>query len=1042
MDKYFKLLNEKFSKLIEEDEVDIKPIEKPAGELEGEPEGEPIELEPFTLADITKEAKKVFQDSNWEIWKPTSENGMILLSKDTRWLVKHTWSLEKRTGYDEISSESWTLKNWGSAYIIINKQKPEKKFLFQVGWGGMYSPSFARYSMASWVLKQNSSTMSRWFANQNFQFVSNRLKTVVASADFKKSGGVYTYPPKAQIPWSDREDATKIIITPGTTRINANAFYNFNTITEVEIPDSVTALGNTSFSNMEKLTGIKLPPNLVTIGDNVFHDCTSLKSVIIPDKVRKMGESVFSGCSKLETLFIPSSVKTMGKILREWGENDTFKNLTIYCEAPSKPESWDENWNATYVGENWNRETQTWISTNIKKIENVIWGASKPTVSEELNEDNEDGKEDDLEGSDEIEFKSLPEVKVLYEDSEWKIFKSVTFDSIIEYAGSDKIGLIWAESIMPSYYYINGNINERLKLVERDFYNTLQYKKRPYLIIANKKNKINYLFYMIGNLGMSTAEILSNKSNDSIDFEKFIKNRSIDFQNWFKKNYSSLAYEIEEIQIKKNYKGIYEYPNPNNIKYTDLNKFYKGLYRIKDIYTAINIKDGTKQIEEQAFEGFHSVKEIVVPDSVITIGSNAFTNCFNLKKVTLSKNLKTIGNNAFENTMIKNINIPDSVEEIGNECFLGTEIKNVFIPLSVKKLGKKVFSQETKKIYCEAKSKPERWHENWDVTEYEERAEVIWGASKPSITEEKETLNEENDDLLTLLKDEKLLYEDSEWKIVRPITFDKLIEYAKSKETGHSWALQILKYVAAAPKDSVEGSFYDKEEKKFPYVIILNKKNKKNYLFLISNKFSLKTEYVIDTNNEESYFYDFIKNKNLEFQNFFKKQFKTLEYNIDSVQQKQKVLKEYDGVYEYPNTEKIEDSAREHYTKIIIKEGTKEIEDSAFDGFDNVKSVNIPESVSVIGDGAFYFCRQLRNIFIPKNVKIIGKSAFDYCLNLKKIYCEAPSKPEGWHEDWDMYNKYMGGKHDVIWGASRPNVNEKVEEESDLEETMVGYMVF
>jgi hypothetical protein len=691
--------------------------------------------------------------------------------------------------------------------------------------------------MASWVLKQNSSTMSRWFANQNFQFVSNRLKTVVASADFKKSGGVYTYPPKAQIPWSDRENATKIIITPGTTRINANAFYNFNTITEVDIPDSVTALGNSSFSSMEQLDSIKLPPNLVTIGDSVFHDCNSLKSVIIPNKVRKIGEGVFSSCSKLETLFIPSSVKTMGKILREWGENDTFKNLTIYCEAPSKPESWDENWNATYVGETWSPETQTWSYRDIKKIENVIWGASKPTVSEELNEDNEDGKEDDLEGSDEIEFKSLPEVKVLYEDSEWKIFKSVTFDSIIEYAGSDKIGLIWAESIMRGYYYINGNINERLKLVERDFYNTLQYKKRPYVIIANKKNKINYLFYMIGNLGMSTAEILSNKSNDSIDFEKFIKNRSIDFQNWFKKNYSSLAYEIEEIQIKKNYKGIYEYPNPNNIKYTDLNKFYKGLYRIKDIYTAINIKDGTKQIEEQAFEGFHSVKEIVVPDSVITIGSNAFTNCFNLKKVTLSKNLKTIGNNAFENTMIKNINIPDSVEEIGNECFLGTEIKNVFIPLNVKKLGKKVFSQETKKIYCEAPSKPEGWHKNWDVTEYEERAEVIWGASKPSITEEKDEIEFEKVEEKNTL----VLYEDKKWRVAVPLTYDGLLELTE----GTVWVLR----TEEDDKNKYSQNMIDAFEKRGigkNWVIIIDKQSSPQFKFL----FEPKSKNVIMTSNE------------------------------------------------------------------------------------------------------------------------------------------------------------------------------------------------
>jgi hypothetical protein len=426
MNKYFKLLNEKFSKLIEADEVDIKPIEKPVGELVDEPEGEPIELVPFTIDDITKEANKVFQNSEWEIWKPTSENGMILLSKSTRWLRGNTWSLEKKTGYDEISSESWTLKNWDNAYVIINKQKPEKKFLFQAGWGGMYSPSFARYSMASWVLKQNSATMSKWFANQNFQFVSNRLKTVVASADFKKAGGVYTYPPKAQIPWGDRKDATKIIITPGTTRINSNAFYNFNTIKEVEIPDSVTVLGNASFAHMEKLAGIKLPPNLVTIGDNVFYDCISLKSVIIPNKVRKIGDSVFSGCSKLETLFIPSSVKTMGKILREWGERDTFKNLTIYCEAQSKPEGWDEDWNSPHAEENWNRETGTWVSKNIKKIENVIWGASKPAVTEEVKENNEDEKEVDLE--------VIPYAKPTFEVDGWVVMSTSVKASPVELA--------------------------------------------------------------------------------------------------------------------------------------------------------------------------------------------------------------------------------------------------------------------------------------------------------------------------------------------------------------------------------------------------------------------------------------------------------------------------------------------------------------------------------------------------------------------------------------------------------------------------------
>lgn len=42
--------------------------------------------------------------------------------------------------------------------------------------------------------------------------------------------------------------------------------------------------------------------------------------------------------------------------------------------------------------------------------------------------------------------------------------------------------------------------------------------------------------------------------------------------------------------------------------------------------------------------------------------------------------------------------------------------------------------------------------------------------------------------------------------------------------------------------------------------------------------------------------------------------------------------------------------------EIILKEGTKSIADSAFEGCTKLTSVNIPNSVTSIGDGAFYNC--------------------------------------------------------------------------------------
>ena len=71
-------------------------------------------------------------------------------------------------------------------------------------------------------------------------------------------------------------------------------------------------------------------------------------------------------------------------------------------------------------------------------------------------------------------------------------------------------------------------------------------------------------------------------------------------------------------------------------------------------------------------------------------------------------------------------------------------------------------------------------------------------------------------------------------------------------------------------------------------------------------------------------------------------------------------------------------------TSIIIKEGTKSIED-AFVNCSWLASVDIPNSVTSIGNWAFYNCSGLTSVDIPNSVISIGARAFENCSGLTSV---------------------------------------------------------
>ena len=97
----------------------------------------------------------------------------------------------------------------------------------------------------------------------------------------------------------------------------ANLYFNNQLVTEITFPIYVHRINNYAFYHCISLTSVTFNAFVTTsIGDCAFNHCSSLTSAIIPNSVTTMGKYIFSA-----------------------------SQVTIYCEASSKPDGWDNWWN-------------------------------------------------------------------------------------------------------------------------------------------------------------------------------------------------------------------------------------------------------------------------------------------------------------------------------------------------------------------------------------------------------------------------------------------------------------------------------------------------------------------------------------------------------------------------------------------------------------------------------------------------------------------------------------------------------------------------
>ena len=125
-----------------------------------------------------------------------------------------------------------------------------------------------------------------------------------------------------------------VTIGDGVT-VGANAFSD----SEVHVLTlgEGNSLGASAFSGCTSLTALDIPAN-TSVGNWAFSECTGLNSVTINDGA-VLNDRAFYGCTGLTNVFISAGVTEMGSMVFIG-----CTNLTVHCEAASRPDGWSNLW--------------------------------------------------------------------------------------------------------------------------------------------------------------------------------------------------------------------------------------------------------------------------------------------------------------------------------------------------------------------------------------------------------------------------------------------------------------------------------------------------------------------------------------------------------------------------------------------------------------------------------------------------------------------------------------------------------------------------
>ncbi len=458
---------------------------------------------------------------------------------------------------------------------------------------------------------------------------------------------------------TDQNGITSLELPSTVKTIGMAAFQNAP-FTEVVIPDSVTSIGNGAFtgndSNPVKLEKITFGSGVTAIPSAI---CVSqnLKEIVIPEGVTTIDNNAFSG-NHTETLSLPSTLTVIG--------NNAFLNHQLSdVDIPS---------NVRAIGSGAFRITQASITsklTNITLHEGLTSIAGNTFAGNALTE---------------VDLPTT--VTTLNRTAFASNASTVTVNSVVKEqanAEGDYTGVV-----------TNGTGH---KVVFNDKWTTAHFT------FDEEGTTVT------GLTDLGKTKLMENPALVIPDTNA--KGENIIGIGAGATNVGTFAFTDEESGTKYEPTSV---KLPANLETIGNFAFATAGGTSQNGITSLELPSTVKTIGISAFQNA-TFTEVVIPDSVTSIGNGAFTgtdsNPVKLEKITfgsgiteipqaicVSQNLKeivipegvtSIGNNAFSGNHTESLSLPSTLTSIGNNAFMNHQLTEVEIPSSVKTVGSGAF---------------------------------------------------------------------------------------------------------------------------------------------------------------------------------------------------------------------------------------------------------------------------------------------------------------------------------------------------------------
>ena len=162
-------------------------------------------------------------------------------------------------------------------------------------------------------LDDTNNTASVTYKGNSSGSYSNEYKGSVSIPNsIKYNSNTYSVTSIGEVAFSSCSGLTSVTIPNSVTSIGGDAFSGCSGLTSVTIPNSVTSIGGDAFSGCSGLTSVTIPNSVTSIDSYAFGGCSGLTSITIPNSVTSIGNYAFEGCSGLTSVVIGNSVTSIG----------------------------------------------------------------------------------------------------------------------------------------------------------------------------------------------------------------------------------------------------------------------------------------------------------------------------------------------------------------------------------------------------------------------------------------------------------------------------------------------------------------------------------------------------------------------------------------------------------------------------------------------------------------------------------------------------------------------------------------------------------